>query len=89
MLTKEERRRSMEKALQKQKEMRAAGVIIRHKTKQEKWIEKDTPRSAIDAYCEKCMGGPDGEGHRQDIRDCSCGPNSSLPCPLWAWRPYK
>lgn len=36
-----------------------------------------------------CMGGPESAGYRQSVRDCPSGPASSLPCPLYGWRPYK
>jgi hypothetical protein len=51
----------------------------------QKWEDKDTRATAIAAFCWQCVG-----GSRQDIRDCSCGPDSEgTRCPLYAWRPYK
>jgi hypothetical protein len=57
----------------------------------ERWQEKDTRASAIRAMCWRCMGGTldYGGGVRAEIRNCSSGPKSRVPCPLWAWRPYQ
>jgi hypothetical protein len=53
--------------------------------------DRDTRKSAIDAFCWQCMGGqPEAaEGARALIRDCAATPESNNPCPLWNWRPYK
>ena len=55
----------------------------------ERWRDKDTRKTAIDAMCYICMGGPEGSGMRTDIAECTSGPDSQAPCPLWSWRPYK
>lgn len=57
----------------------------------QKWQDKDTRATAINAFCWQCMGGTTTEtnGARAQIRACPSGPGSINPCPLWAWRPYK
>ena len=54
-----------------------------------KWCENNTRKTAIDAMCCDCMGGPSQTNLRNLIRDCVSKPTSSHPCPLYAWRPYK
>lgn len=56
----------------------------------ERWKDRDTRKSAIDAFCWQCMGGSltEANGARAAIRDCPSGPQSSNPCPLFAWKPY-
>ena len=46
-------------------------------------------RAAIRAKCVECMGGVFGDGLRDDVRDCSSGPASQAPCPLWQYRPWR
>lgn len=80
----------LEKAHKRAQELRESGELVR-KNPLQKWRENDTRKSAIEASCWLCMGGTDdyAEGVRGLIRECSCGPDSGLPCPNWNWRPYK
>ena len=41
-------------------------------------------RLAIRRKCYECMGGEDAPGVTVDIGNCTSGPNSRVPCPLWA-----
>lgn len=50
---------------------------------------KPTRKRAIDAMCMQCMGGPDNQGWTTLIKNCSAGPDSRVPCPLWLYRPYR
>ena len=62
--------------------------ITEQKNPYQKWVEKDTRKSAIDAFCMSCMGTDDPNnpkhGYRTDIQKCT-----SKNCPLYNWRPYK
>jgi hypothetical protein len=55
----------------------------------QRWRDKDTRKTAIDAFCWECMGGDEEDGVRELIRTCVSGPGSINPCPLWGWRPYR
>ena len=57
----------------------------------QRWKDKDTRKSAVDAFCWQCMGGSReaADGAMAAIKDCPSGPNSTNPCPLHAWRPYQ
>ena len=59
-------------------------VSAKPRTPTERWQDKDTRATAIAAFCYQCMG-----ESRTEIRNCTAGPDSILPCPLWNWRPYK
>jgi len=50
----------------------------------EKFAEKPTRKSAIDRFCQECMGGPENGPWKQLIRDCT-----APHCPLYGFRPYK
>ena len=52
----------------------------------QKWQDKDTRKTAVDAKCWECCGGSEdeSEGVRGAIRDCT-----ATNCPLHAWRPYR
>lgn len=62
--------------------------VVVVKTPWEKLREKNTRRTAIDAFCHHCYGwnedGARPEGVRADIKDCSV-----TGCPLYDWRPYS
>jgi hypothetical protein len=45
-------------------------------------------RAAIRSKCVECVGGL-GEGARDTVRECTCGPDSRAPCPLWTYRPWQ
>jgi hypothetical protein len=45
-------------------------------------------RAAIRNKCVECVGGL-GDGARETVRECTCGPGSRAPCPLWAYRPWQ
>ena len=66
----------------------AAGEIEAPKPKNhiEKWKERNTRASAINANCVICVGGTleDVTGTREMIRECT-----DMGCPLREWRPYK
>lgn len=54
--------------------------------------EKQTRSGAIKAMCAHCMGctiEATEQGFRSSIRDCSSGPTSAAPCPLWKFRPFR
>jgi hypothetical protein len=57
----------------------------------QRWRDKDSRKTAIEAFCWQCMGGSEtaAEGARAAIKECPSGPESMNPCPLWNWRPYK
>jgi len=57
----------------------------------QRWKEKDTRKTAVEAFCWGCMGGTEesADGAMAEIRNCTASPDSILPCPLWKWRPYK
>ena len=83
---------ALQKAQEKMREMRENGEVIQILNPWEKWqsAEKSTRKLAIDAFCFQCMGGHDDPtGVRGMVKDCTCGPESTLPCPLFDWRPYK
>ena len=69
-------------------ERREAG-LPRVRSHWEKWEAKNTRGTAINAMCEHCMGGPNTPGLREDIQNCTAGPKSRTPCPLYDWRPYQ
>ena len=85
-------------ARQKQEEMRKAGKLVvstnpaqRLRARQQAG-ETVSPSLAIKAMCWHCMGGTADKWDsdtRACIRDCSSGPDSSTPCPLWEFRPYR
>lgn len=52
----------------------------------QKWLDNNTRKTAIEAFCWHCMGGSETEvaGIRASIRDCT-----APECPLYNWRPYK
>ena len=52
----------------------------------EKWQDKDTRKTAIEAKCWECCGGSAEyvTGVRAAIRECT-----AQRCPLFNWRPYK
>ena len=70
-------------------EARLAAKESKRRDFSEKFAEKPTRKAAINLFCERCMGGPENAGYRTLIRQCSAGPESSLPCSLWPFRPYK
>ena len=54
--------------------------------------KKLSAHQAIKAKCWECMGGTADEWDsdtRKSIRECSCGPESCIPCSLYEFRPYK
>lgn len=54
--------------------------------------KKVSAHQAIKAKCWECMGGTADEWDsdtRKNIRECTCGPDSNLPCSLYEYRPYK
>lgn len=57
----------------------------------QKWRDKDTRATAINAKCWDCMGGSvdHSAGVRNNIATCTSGPGATVPCPLYEWRPYK
>jgi hypothetical protein len=74
----------LEKARQKTRELRAAGVILR-KNPLEKAAAKPTSlRLAITAKCYDCVGQDADPGWHGRIRDCLCP-----KCPLHPVRPYQ
>jgi len=79
--------KALVKARLKRMEMKTLG--IKQRTKFDAFNERDTRKTAIEAQCCHCMGGPDNDGYTSLVRDCTCGPDSSLPCFLYNWRPYK
>ena len=54
----------------------------------QKFLEKNTRKTAIDAFCMQCMGTSDPDapqaGYRRDIKECT-----APACPLYNWRPYQ
>lgn len=52
----------------------------------QRWEDRDTRKTAIDAMCWQCMGGSADEKHgvREEIRNCTAS-----NCPLYAWKPYR
>jgi hypothetical protein len=81
--------KGLEKAAEAMQARKDAGEVIHIRTKREVFNEKNTRKSAIDLFCVECMGGEGNTGYRADIRACTCGPESKLPCSLYEWRPYK
>lgn len=42
----------------------------------------------MDMFCKGCIYDPaDAGSWRQQVEKCNSGPNSKVPCRLWAWRP--
>jgi hypothetical protein len=66
-------------------------TVVHSRNPAERWQDRDTRKSAIDAFCWQCMGGTAhaADGAQREIRHCASGPGSINPCPLWHWRPYK
>ena len=71
-------------ALKKWREEHPDGATQRNLM--EKWQDKDTRKTAIEAKCWECCGGSAEyvTGVRAAIRDCT-----AQRCPLFNWRPYK
>jgi hypothetical protein len=80
---------ALEKARETRKRNAELGIETQIKNHWEKWLEKDTRVTAIKAFCLHCMGGADNPGYRSMIAECSASRESSQPCPLYNWRPYK
>lgn len=76
-------------ALQRWRETQDANAgTIEQKNPYQKWVENDTRKTAIGAFCMNCMGTDDPDapapGYRADIKSCA-----STRCPLHKWRPYQ
>jgi hypothetical protein len=54
----------------------------------QKFRENNTRKTAIEAFCMRCMGTEDPDnpqpGYRTDIKGCT-----APGCPLYNWRPYR
>ena len=51
---------------------------------QEKFEQKSTRKTAIDAFCFQCMGGEGEVGIKWSIGNCT-----TSSCPLYEYRPFK
>ena len=80
---------ALKKAHEAVKAKREAGIPVIVRSKSEIFASKPTRKAAIDLWCTQCMGGEKESGIRTLIRDCTCGPESALPCPFYDYRPYK
>lgn len=64
------------------------GAQAEQKNPYQKWIENNTRKTAIEAFCMHCMGTEDPDnpqpGYRTDIKGCTAN-----DCPLYQWRPYR
>ena len=74
---------ALEKAREKVKEMREAGIEVKRLNPIEKLEQKPTPLNAIKAKCYECVG-EDEVGWKETIRGCT-----SYSCPLYNFRSYK
>jgi len=56
-----------------------------------RYKDKQTRKTAIDAFCWQCMGGTEdaANGAYALIARCPSGPESVNPCPLWPFRPAQ
>lgn len=67
---------------------REEGTPTEQKNPYQKWLENDTRKTAIAAFCLMCMGTDDPDNpipsYRSLIKECG-----STKCPLYNWRPYK
>ena len=79
----------IEIALAANRALRDSGEQVIRRTKAEVFQTKPTRKSAIDLFCVTCMGGQDNPGCQALVRDCTCGPTSVLPRPLYQYRPYR
>ena len=88
----------LEKAARKAAEMRAKGELVVSYNPAQKIanlsaaVGRYSAQQAIKAKCWECMGGTADEwdaGIRADIGNCTCGPESICPCPLYPFRPYQ
>jgi len=69
------------KGLEEYRQRVQSGEIepVKRKNPATKFAERETRKTAIDAFCWECMG-----ELREEIRNCT-----ATHCPLYNFRPYK